>query len=191
MHLVMFLDAIDHVSRIARILRQPQGNALCLGVGGSGRQSLTRLATFICEYSCFQVEIKKGYSVSDWREDVKTCLLRAGVQQHRLTFLFSDTQIVHEQMVEDINNLLNSGDLPNLYSADEMESIMSSCRSECQRKDCPHTRKYFCSVLDSCKEKYSSCSMHESSRRCVQKQTTHVPSSSQLLHNRLVYAMAR
>lgn len=37
MKLVMFLDACDHVSRIERIIRQPLGNALCLGVGGSGR----------------------------------------------------------------------------------------------------------------------------------------------------------
>lgn len=53
MKLVMFLDACDHVSRIERVIRQPLGNALLLGVGGSGRQSLSRLATYIANYKIY------------------------------------------------------------------------------------------------------------------------------------------
>jgi dynein heavy chain len=55
MRLVMFLDAAEHVTRIARIIRQPQGNSLILGVGGSGRQSLSRMATYLTGYKLFQI----------------------------------------------------------------------------------------------------------------------------------------
>ena len=55
MKLVMFLDACEHIARIARIIRQPQGNSLVLGVGGSGRQSLSRIATYLQGYKLFQI----------------------------------------------------------------------------------------------------------------------------------------
>lgn len=134
MNLVMFADACEHVSRITRVIRQPLGNCLLLGVGGSGRQSLSRLATFMANYKLFQIEVVKGYNMTNWRDDAKRALLQAGAEQKPTSFLFVDTQIVNEQMLEDLNNILNSGDIPNLYKTEDLEPINKVGRMICQEK---------------------------------------------------------
>lgn len=96
MKLVMFLDACDHVARLTRIIRAPLGNALSLGVGGSGRQSLSRLASFLANYKVCSIEVVKGYSMGNWREDVKKALMQAGLEDKQTSFLFVDTQIINE-----------------------------------------------------------------------------------------------
>ena len=52
-------------------------------------------------------------------------------------FLFCDTQIINEQMLEDINNILNSGDVPALYKTEDFEGIYMIGKSECMRKNLP------------------------------------------------------
>ena len=73
---VMFRFAIEHVSRVSRIIAQPGGNAMLIGVGGSGRSSAAKLATFIQDYECFQLEITRTYSLNDFKDDMKKLLLR-------------------------------------------------------------------------------------------------------------------
>ena len=71
-----------------------------------------------------QIEITRGYHINEWHEDLKLILMNAGAKNLPTVFLFSDTQIVAELFLEDINNILNSGEVPNLFEADELEKII-------------------------------------------------------------------
>ncbi|XP_069560973.1 dynein axonemal heavy chain 6 [Brachyistius frenatus] len=126
--LVFFQDAIEHVSRIARMIRQERGNALLVGVGGTGKQSLTRLAAHMCGYRCFEIELSRGYSYDSFHEDLRRLYKMAGVEGKNMVFLFTDTQIVVEGFLEDINNMLNSGEVPNLFEKDELEYVLAATR---------------------------------------------------------------
>uniref|UniRef100_A0A3Q3ICB6 AAA+ ATPase domain-containing protein n=1 Tax=Monopterus albus TaxID=43700 RepID=A0A3Q3ICB6_MONAL len=126
--LIFFQDAIEHVSRIARMIRQERGNALLVGVGGTGKQSLTRLAAHMCGYRCFEIELSRGYNYDSFHEDLRRLYKMAGMEGKDMVFLFTDTQIVVEEFLEDINNMLNSGEVPNLFEKDELEQVLAATR---------------------------------------------------------------
>ncbi|KAF7987651.1 hypothetical protein HCN44_003514 [Aphidius gifuensis] len=126
--LIFFTDAIQHLCRLARILRSERGHGLLVGVGGMGKQSLTRLASHLNGYPCSQIEVCRGYDINSWHIDLREFYLNPGAYAKDATFLFTDTQIVVEEFLEDINNTLNSGEVPNLFEADELEKAIIATR---------------------------------------------------------------
>jgi dynein heavy chain, axonemal len=132
MDLVLFEDAMKHVCRISRIVSNPSGHALLVGVGGSGKQSLSRLAGHICGYAPVTIVISGSYSINNFKEDIQKMYKRAGLKGEGIMFLFTDSQIVDERMLVFINDLLSSGEIPDLFpqacfQADHSENDLFGC----------------------------------------------------------------
>eukprot|EP00929_Paragymnodinium_shiwhaense_P087551 TRINITY_DN476_c0_g7_i1.p1 TRINITY_DN476_c0_g7~~TRINITY_DN476_c0_g7_i1.p1 ORF type:complete len:2666 (-),score=827.08 TRINITY_DN476_c0_g7_i1:96-7328(-) len=127
MNLVLFTSFIQHICRVIRVLRLPLGNALLVGVGGSGRKSTTTLATYVAGYDLFQIEISKGYGLNEWHEDMRKLLMKCGCDDNPNVFLFSDTQIAKEAFLEEVSSILNTGEIPNLYANEDKLEISEKC----------------------------------------------------------------
>ncbi|NXE57526.1 DYH17 protein, partial [Casuarius casuarius] len=130
MNLVLFEDAMSHICRISRILESPRGNALLVGVGGSGKQSLSRLAAYISALDVFQITLKKGYGIPDLKLDLASQCVKAAVKNSPTVFLMTDSQVAEEPFLVLINDFLASGEIPGLFQDDDLENIMNSMRPQ-------------------------------------------------------------
>ena len=81
MNLVFFSDCIQHLARISRILRQERGNAMLVGVGGSGRRSMALLAAGFAQMTSFQIEITNNYKDREFHEDIRTLLKKCALDE--------------------------------------------------------------------------------------------------------------
>ena len=141
MDLVLFEDAMMHICKINRILESPRGNALLVGVGGSGKQSLSRLAAYISSMEVFQVTLRKGYGIPDLKADLANLYQKTGLKNLGTVFLMSDAQVADEKFLVLINNLLASGEIPDLFSDDDTENIVTLVRNEVKGAGIPDTRE--------------------------------------------------
>jgi dynein heavy chain len=121
MNLVLFDDALEHLVKVYRIIRFPLGHALLVGYGGSGKQSLTKLAAFSAKYKIFTITLTRGYKEKEFREDLRT--LFGLLCEGPVLFLFTDAHVIEEGFLELVNNLLTIGMVPALFDEEEKKGM--------------------------------------------------------------------
>nr|KAI8735296.1 dynein heavy chain 6; axonemal-like [Biomphalaria glabrata] len=138
--LVFFKDAVEHVVRAARVFRQPGGHLLLVGIDGTGKSTLVHLASYIANCEIFRLKLHNQYGMTEFHDDLKSLFMKAGVKGVPSVFLLTDADIVKESFLEDINSILNSGEVPDLFDNEEMDGITMELKSAATEAGIPDTR---------------------------------------------------
>ena len=120
---IIFEYVLVHVARLARVFEQPFGSALVIGMGGSGRRSISRLAALAVGCESRAMTTSKKYTNEVWREDLINILRQCGERGEPLVFVMADSDIREESMLEDVCSLLNTGEVSGLITVDIQDAI--------------------------------------------------------------------
>lgn len=169
-------QAIEHVCRISRIVSLPGGHALLVGVGGSGKQSLARLAAHLAGVDVYTINASSTYGMTEFRNDLLALYNKVGVHtacfalfilsptwyhEPRLqqagakgiptALLLTDGQIVSERFLVWLHNLLAQGHIADLCGVEERDAFVAAVRGEAKAAgvmDTPDTLwQYFISKV--------------------------------------------
>lgn len=113
--LVFFEYAVVHILRICRILRQPRGNMLLIGNGGSGKQTLCKFSAYIMNSQLSTFNPTRNYRINDFRKDIKDFIAQAGAYRKNVVLLLTDNNVMSDFILEDISSILNTGEIANLF----------------------------------------------------------------------------
>lgn len=132
--LILFNDVLEHVLRIDRVFRQPQGHLILIGVSGSGKTTLSRFVAWMNGLSVLQIKVHGKYSAEDFDDDLRNVLRRCGCKGEKICFIMDESNVLDSGFLERMNTLLANGEVPGLFEGDEYATLMTSCKEGAQRQ---------------------------------------------------------
>ena len=132
--LILFNDVLEHVLRIDRVFRQPQGHLILIGVSGSGKTTLSRFVAWMNNLSVFQIKVHGKYSAEDFDDDLRDVLRRCGCKGEKICFIMDESNVLDSGFLERMNTLLANAEVPGLFEGDEFASLMTACKEGAQRQ---------------------------------------------------------
>jgi dynein heavy chain len=135
MSLVLFKDAIEHLLRIARDITAPGGHMLFVGLGGSGKQSVVRLAAALAGYTVQQIARANNYGMTDFGVDLVRIFSAAGRKKQPTVFLLTDSQVTDEQFLIPVSDFLSTGVIPDVFALEDKENVYGMIKGDMEIAD--------------------------------------------------------
>jgi len=132
--IILFNDVLEHVLRIDRVFRQPQGHLILIGVSGSGKTTLSRFVAWMNGLKVFQIKVHGKYSANDFDDDLRDVLRRTGCKGEKLCFIMDESNVLDSGFLERMNTLLANAEVPGLFEGDEFAALMTACKEGAQRQ---------------------------------------------------------
>ncbi|KAF1990825.1 hypothetical protein K402DRAFT_460233 [Aulographum hederae CBS 113979] len=133
--LILFNDVLEHVLRIDRVFRQPQGHLILIGVSGSGKTTLSRFVAWMNGLKVFQIKVHGKYSAEDFDDDLRNVLRRCGCKGEKICFIMDESNVLDSGFLERMNTLLANAEVPGLFEGDEFNALMTMCREGAQKQN--------------------------------------------------------
>ncbi|KAI4149876.1 MAG: hypothetical protein L6R39_002408 [Caloplaca ligustica] len=132
--LILFNDVLEHVLRIDRVFRQPQGHLILIGVSGSGKTTLSRFVAWMNGLKVFQIKLHGKYSAQDFDDDLRDVLRRCGCRGEKVCFIMDESNVLDSAFLERMNTLLANAEVPGLFEGDDFSTLMTACKEGAQRQ---------------------------------------------------------
>ncbi|VDB92823.1 BgtA-20854 [Blumeria graminis f. sp. tritici] len=132
--LILFNDVLEHVLRIDRVFRQPQGHLILIGVSGSGKTTLSRFVAWMNGLKVFQIKVHGKYSAEDFDDDLRDVLRRCGCKGEKICFIMDESNVLDSGFLERMNTLLANAEVPGLFEGDEFATLMTACKEGAQHQ---------------------------------------------------------
>ncbi|TGZ77375.1 dynein heavy chain [Ascodesmis nigricans] len=132
--LILFNDVLEHVLRIDRVFRQPQGHLILIGVSGSGKTTLSRFVAWMNGLKVFQIKVHGKYSAEDFDDDLRDVLMRCGCKGEKICFIMDESNVLDSGFLERMNTLLANAEVPGLFEGDAFAALMTACKEGAQKQ---------------------------------------------------------
>ena len=130
LNILLFPEVLDRVARFNRVLSQPGGHLLLAGKAGVGRRTTTALVAYAHDIAFFSPKMTPRYDDRAFRADLKRVLAEVGLEHKETLLYLEDHQLVTPGILETVNSLLSSGEVPGLFTNAELEQVFGPLKEQ-------------------------------------------------------------